>query len=109
MEFVITGRGTSACFCAPPSSVIAVEIFFRSVGVCQVADGHHRTWNFVKQFCCGFRAGQIPAISNIPGAYEDDSLLLARSTKISIGLRATCQRKNRYQAKQYGTEFVDHR
>ena len=78
MKLMIARGRPRAGFYATPGLVVADEILFRAIGIGQVADSHDGAGELDKQFCRGFGASKIFAISDVTRANQDCRLIVGR-------------------------------
>jgi len=75
MKLVVAGSRAGARFHAAPSLVVTCEIFFAAIRVGEITDGHDGARDLDEQFCRGFCARKILAVSDVTGPDKDGCLI----------------------------------
>src|SRR6267154_2159623 len=78
MKFVIARSRPRAGFYAAPSLVVTLEIFLAAIRIGEVAGDHNSAGDLLEQFCGGFCAGKILAISDVAIADENGGVVAGR-------------------------------
>src|SRR4029077_959356 len=80
VKLVVAGSRAGAGFHAAPSLVVATEILLAAIRISKITDGHDRAGNLYEQFCRGFCARKILAVSDVTGSDKNCHLIAGRGT-----------------------------